>query len=181
MRVPLTDSISSVLTIHLACATAASEPTPNIPATVTAQVQSELASPSTPIPINTATPKPTNPPTPTTTPSVSNETEANAGDLERTPIGDVHGTSQFEVFEGQASILNRETTEMPNRGEYAAANANLKKIEVLLDEASYVLHNRLGITYRRHRDSDNSIRHFSLAVDLDETSTTRTNRATSYV
>ena len=185
MRVPLTVSIFCVLAIHPACATAAPELTPNIPATVTAQVRVELASPSTPIPINTTTPKPTNPPTPTAsptiTPLVSNNTETDAGALERTPIGDVSDTGQFEVFEGQAGVLNREATEMLNRGEYAAANANLKKIEVLLDEPSYVLHYRLGLAYRWHRDLDSSIRHFSIAIDLDDTSTSRANRATSYL
>ena len=70
---------------------------------------------------------------------------------------------------------------MIDRGEYAPAIANLKAMVELLDEPSFILHNRLGLAYRWNRDNDNSIRHFSLAIDLNDTSVARTNRATAYV
>ena len=70
---------------------------------------------------------------------------------------------------------------MIDRGEYASAIANLERMVELVDEPSFILHNRLGFAYRWNRDHDNSIRHFSIAIDLNDTSVQRTNRATAYM
>ena len=92
----------------------------------------------------------------------------------------MHGTGEVQEFTGEAADLHSEATAMLNRGEYAAAIANLEAMVELLEEPSFIVHNQLGLAYRWLRDSENSIRHLGISIDLNDSSVARTNRATAY-
>lgn len=157
--------------------------------------------PPTPVPtaVPTSTPSPTPPPTSTPAPSAaptptqdsrqsseaSDRSDAAGRDINvrrmgESPISSLHGTGEIEEFDGEAARLHQEAVAMIDRQEYAPAIAKLEAMIGVLDQPSFIVHNQLGMAYRWNRDHDNSIRHFGIAIDLNDTSVARTNRAMAY-
>lgn len=167
--------------ILTACTTASPNPTPPPPKpTISPQLIAQMDA----VIERSANPKPIAIPTvaaATIQPAPTPIGRTNIQRLEEGPIGELHGTGEVQEFTGEAADLHREATGMLNRGEYAAAIANLEAMAELLDEPSFIVHNQLGLAYRWLRDSESSIRHLTIAIDLNDSSVARTNRATAYV
>ncbi len=85
-----------------------------------------------------------------------------------------------ETFYGRAAILNEEAKVLLAQGQYVEAISVLKEVQSLVDEPSQVLHNQIGHAYRALRDFDQSIHHFSKALEVHDNSTDRVNRALVY-
>ena len=92
----------------------------------------------------------------------------------------IHGTGMRETFDGQAAVLNEEAKVLLAQGQYAEAIDKMKEVQQLLDKPSQVLHNQIGHAYRSLRDFDQAIYHFSMAIEADDNSSDRVNRAMVY-
>ena len=174
-----------LLFLCLACQPAPAQQTAPVPASI--KPLSDPTALPAPTPTLTSIPTPTATaslvPTPSIFPTVRHIEPRTQVDVQLTNSptpGVVHGSGMKETFYGRAAILNEEAKVLLSQGQYVEAISVLKEVQSLVDEPSQVLHNQIGHAYRALRELDQSIYHFSRALEVHDNSTDRVNRSLVY-
>ena len=127
----------------------------------------------------TATPVLIPMPTPTVQPTETSRHIAVISTTSSTP-GVAYRTENVETFHGPAGPIIEDAKLLFAQGKHSEAITKYKEAQGMVDEPSQTIQSRIGLSYRYLRDNEQAIHHFSKAIEVNDTSADRVNRASVY-
>ena len=171
-----------LLVLLLACLGCQETPPTATPVVVPTPTRWPIAI-ATPTATPVVAPMPTRWPIGTATPTIqSTDTSRNIAAIPTaSPTPAVfYRTEHVETFHGPEGSIVVEADALFAQGKYFQAIPKYKEAQGLVSKPSHVIQNRIGLSYRYLRDNEQAIHHFSKAIEINDISAGRVNRASVY-
>ena len=132
---------------------------------------------------DTATPRPTYTPYPTLTPETSSTTGSptEVAGQESAPGEYAEVGGRRDWFFGKSLVSLQMGDEEFWKGNYREAIEHFKEAQKHRDKPSAVLENRIGNSYQALGQHEDSVRHYSAAIEIEDSSVDRVARGLSYL